>query len=421
MEVYKFGGASINSLERIRNLTEILKISGEKKIIVISALGKTTNELEAVVNAFCYKTNEEALRLFEVIKNNHLNILKALVTKNLNSAKEQLGNFFTEVEWLLHDKPVREYSYYYDQIVCIGEFLSSSIVSAFFTEEGIDNTWLDVRDIIRTDDNFQSAKIDWAFTTNMVESVMLPAFENNKLVITQGFIGCTDENESTTLGREGSDFTAAVFANIIDASSLTIWKDVQGIMNADPKEFGDAEFIPALSYNEVIEMAFYGAQVIHPDTIKPVENKNIPLYVKCFLHPNSPGTVITKDQVHHLPPIKVIKHKQVLLQLSTTDFSFVGEKPIARLYELFGDLNIRPNLLHTTAICILCCLDDIPEKIESIALSASELFEVQIERDLELLTIRHYTKEIIEELILSKTILMEQKTPQTMQVLMRSS
>lgn len=420
MEVYKFGGASINTIDRIRNLAEILKYGGDKKLIVVSALGKTTNALEHVVEAFCAERKEDALTLFSTIKQNHLDVLKELVVTGLSEATEQLGNFFTEAEWLLYDKPVRDYSYYYDQIVCIGEFLSSIIVSAYLQEAGFRNIWLDVRDVIRTDDAFQSAKIDWSFTSYKVDTLIRPAFLESELVITQGFIGCTDENESTTLGREGSDYSAAVFANLLDATSLTIWKDVQGIMNADPKEFEDAVFIPALSYDEVIEMAFYGAQVIHPDTIKPVENKNIPLHVKCFLNPAAQGTIITKNHVHQLPPIKVIKHKQVLLKLSSMDFSFVGEKPVARLYELFAELKIRPNLLHTTAISILCCLDDIPEKIEKIAIAASDLFEVQIEKGLELLTIRHYTKEILSNLEISDMILMEQKTPETMQVLMRS-
>ena len=199
-----------------------------------------------------------------------------------NETEQQLGNFFTEVEWLLHDKPVRDYDYYYDQVVCAGELLSTAIISAYLNEEGISNQWVDVRDIIRTDDNFRDANIDWKFTTEKVNSEILPLFKDSKIIITQGFIGSTDENESTTLGREGSDYSAAVFANMLNAESQTIWKDVEGVMNADPKKFPDAQLISELNYDEVIEMAYYGAQVIHPKTIKPLQNKGIPLYREMF-------------------------------------------------------------------------------------------------------------------------------------------
>jgi len=238
-------------------------------------------------------------------------------------------------------------------------------------------------------------------------------------VLTQGFIGSTDENESTTLGREGSDYSAAIFANMLNADSLTIWKDVEGVLSADPREFDDAKFIAALSYDEVIEMAYYGAQVIHPKTIKPLQNKNISLHVKCFLQPDLPGTVISKEHVRNLPPIIVLKSNQVLLQLSSKDFSFVGETLVSRLYEIFAETRIRPNLTQNGAISILCCLDDIPDKIEKLALSASSIFEVQIEKNLTLLTIRHYSKEIITKLTTGKTIVLEQKTAETVQVLMR--
>ena len=419
MKVYKFGGASVNSIERIQNLAAILRSENEKILVVISAMGKTTNALEKVAEAFFNGQNEEALHLFEQIKKDHLNTLKKLVVIGWKKATEQLSSFFTEVEWLLHDNAVRDYSYYYDQIVCIGELLSTSLLSSFLTEEKITNRWLDVRDIFRTDDTFQDAMIDWKFTQQRVNDLVLPAFENTNLVITQGFIGATDENESTTLGREGSDYTAAVFANILNAESLTIWKDVAGVMSADPKEFEDATFIPALSYDEVIEMAYYGAQVIHPKTIKPVENKNIPLHVKCFLHPESPGTRITRMHVRDLPPIKVWKQKQVLLKLSSTDFSFVGEKPVSHLYKIFAELKIRPNLVQSTAISILCCMDDVPEKIEKLALAASALFDVQLEKGLSLLTIRHYTPGLVKELTKDRTIVLEQRTPDTVQVLMK--
>jgi aspartate kinase len=420
MKVFKFGGASINSTERIKNTGSIIgSFKGEKILIIISAMGKTTNALEKVVDAFFAGKKDNALQLFEQVKELHVNTLKNLVTVNRAQAENQFRDFFTEVEWLLHDKPVREYDYYYDQIVCCGELLSTSLVSIYLNEKGIKNKWVDVRDIIRTDDNFRDAFINWDITQQKVKTAIEPLFTDFDLVITQGFIGATDENESTTLGREGSDFSAAIFANILDAESQTIWKDVEAVMSADPKEFPDAKNIYALSYREVVEMAYYGAQVIHPKTIKPLENKNIPLHVRCFLNPDLPGTVISSKPVHNLPPVIVLKKDQVLMKLSSKDFSFVEEKPMSQLHEMFAAIKIRPNLSQNGAISLLCCLDDKPEKIEKLALAASEIFDVQVEKDLTLLTIRHYTTEKVLELTKGKTIVLEQKTTETIQVLMR--
>lgn len=420
MKVFKFGGASINTAERIQNAGRILaSYKGEKILVIISAMGKTTNALEKVVDAFYEGRKDDALQLFEQVKQSHLTLLKYLVTIQWKAAEDQLRDFFTEVEWLLHDKPVREYDYYYDQVVCCGELLSTSLVSSYFNEAGIRNQWLDVRDIVRTDDNFRDAAIDWEYTRQRVEAQVMPLFAEHDIIITQGFIGATDENESTTLGREGSDFSAAIFANLLDAESQTIWKDVEAVMSADPKEFPDAQPIAALSYREVVEMAYYGAQVIHPKTIKPLQNKNIPLHVRCFLKPELPGTVISQQPVHNLPPIIVLKKSQVLMELSSKDFSFVEDKPIAQLHEIYDQVKIRPNLSQNGAVSLLCCLDDKPDKIEKLALAASAIFDVQLEKNLTLLTIRHYSREKYEELTKGKTLLLMQRTPETVQVLMR--
>jgi len=415
MNVFKFGGASINSIERIENVGKIIKSFGSEKIlIIISAMGKTTNALEKVVDAFFAGNQKEALDLFEAIKNEHNYVLQQLIKKESTSLKD----FYTEIEWLLHDKPVRAYDYYYDQIVCCGELLSTALVSAYFNEIEITNNWVDVRDILRTDNNFRDAIVDWDFTKTKITETIVPLFEKTNLVLTQGFIGATDENESTTLGREGSDYSAAIFANMLNAKSLTIWKDVEGVMNADPKEFADAQIIKYLSYNEVIEMAYYGAQVIHPKTIKPLQNKQIPLYVKCFLNKDLPGTTIDNKVAHNLPPIIVVKQQQVLLQLSSKDFSFVGEAYVSKLYELFAALKIKPNLTQNGAISILCCLDDKPDKIEKLALSAAEYFDVLVEKNLTLLTIRYYSKEKFDELTKDKKILLTQQTTETIQALL---
>ncbi len=420
MKVYKFGGASINSIDRIKNTANIIAANkSDKLLIVISAMGKTTNALEKVVEAFWENRQDDALRLFEQIKESHLNSLKFLISVHWQAAENKLKDFFTEIEWMLHDKPVRTFDYYYDQVVCCGELLSSSLVSLYLEEQHVRVKWMDVRDIIRTDDNFRDAAIDWEYTEGKVLQEVKPLFDEYDVVITQGFIGSTDENESTTLGREGSDYSAAIFANLLPAESVTIWKDVDAVMNADPKAYKDVTIIPALSFSEVIEMAYYGAQVIHPKTIKPLQNKNIPLYVKSFIDPSLPGTTISKSNPKNLPPIIVQKMNQVLIRFKSKDFSFVEDKPVQQLHDLFNLLKIKPNLSQHTAISLLSCFDDHAEKIEKLAADASVIFDVEVEKNLTLLTIRHYNEKTIGELTAGKYIVLEQKTEETIQVLMR--
>jgi aspartate kinase len=420
MKVFKFGGASVNSIERIQNLADILKeFPNEQIMIIVSAIGKTTNALEKVAHSFFAGRKEEAIAAFQEIKNAHLDITKQLLRGNLANAEAYLADIFTEVEWMLHDKPVRDFDYYYDQVVCSGELLSTRILSFYLSERGISNRWVDVRDIFRTDDNFRDANINWDFTEDQVTTQIRPLFQKVNLVITQGFIGSTDENESTTHGREGSDYSAAIFANMLNAESLTIWKDVEGVMNADPKSIPEAVLISELNYDEVIEMAYYGAQVIHPKTIKPLQNKSIPLQVKCFLDVSLPGTIIHNRKLKGLPPIIVWKHQQALLHLHSKDFSFVGEKPVSQLYLMLAELKMKPNLLQSGAVTLQLCLDDNPEKLEKLAHKAGALFDIQIEKGLSLLTIRHYTERVIEEQAAQKTRVLWQQTPETVQILLQ--
>jgi aspartate kinase len=422
MKVFKFGGASVNSVDRIRNLADILRrYSGEKIMVIISAMGKTTNALEKVVDAFFAGEKEKALLLFENVKREHRDIAEQLLPGHASACLQQLQDFFTEVEWLLHDQPARDYDYYYDQVVCTGELLSTAIISSWLNTVAVPNKWLDVRDIIRTDDDFRDASIDWEFTLHRVRLVIRPLFADYDFIITQGFIGATDENESTTLGREGSDYSGAVFANLLDAKHLAIWKDVESVMNADPKQFTDAVSISELNYTEIIEMAYYGAQVIHPKTIKPLQNKSIPLYVKCFLQPDLPGTLIHDRPALALPPIIVWKDKQVMLALNTKDFSFVGEHHVSLLYQLFEKLHVRPNLTQNGAINFLAILDDRPERIEKLALEAAQHFDVSVIRGLSLLTIRHYTPAITEKYIGGRKTVLRQQTPETLQVLLQEN
>ena len=409
----------MDSVSRIRKLPAILKnYTSENLLIVISAMGKTTNALEKVAEAFFAGDPAVALDRFNLIKEQHLQIAESLEITDSDGLRQRMADFFTEVEWLLHDKPVRSFDYYYDQIVCIGELLSTSIISNYLRVSGIANLWVDVRDIFATDDQFRAASIDWDKTNIRVSMNILPLFSESNIILTQGFVGSTDANESTTLGREGSDYSAAIFANMLDAGSLTIWKDVEGVMNADPKAFRDAIFIKQLGYDEVIEMAFYGAQVIHPKTIKPLQNKSIPLHVKCFLDPDLPGTLIHSRHISDLPPIIVLKQNQALIHLRSKDYSFVGEEGAARLYTLLSGLHIQANLLQSGAVILQVCTDNIPEKIEKLALEASLHFDVEVEKGLTLLTVRHYQKEILEKLVAGRKIVLQQWSPETVQTLM---
>ena len=422
MQVYKFGGASTNSVERFGLSAAIIeKAAPEKLVLVISAMGKMTNALEAVTDQFFEGNTKEALELFDKIKKSHLTTLKYLITLNWQAAENKLKDFFTEVEWLLHDKPVRNYAYYYDQIVCCGELLSSTLMYYYLLERKVNATWIDVRDLIRTDNNFREAAVDWDFTRKKIQEIVLPALQKYDVVITQGFIAATDENESTTLGRGSSDYSAAIFANTLDAQEVIIWQEAAAVMNADLKQFDDAQNLPHLNYAEVIEMAYYGAPEIHPKTIKALQNKNILLKVKSFLNPELSGTEINNASVKNLPAFKVIKNNQVLIYFITKDFSFVEGTQVARLYEIFRTLKIKANLTQNTAISFICCVDDQPEKIDSLAAAASEFFEVTLERNLELITIRHYNEAVIETLTKNKVKLLQQITEQTYQALIRKA
>ena len=421
MKVFKFGGASINTIERIKNAGDIIEsFKGEKLLIIISAMGKTTNALEKIASAYFEGNKDVALQLLEQVKTAHLDVIKYLLTLHWKKAEDQLKDFFTEIEWLLHDKPVRNYDYYYDQIVCCGELFSTAILSHYLEERQQAVKWIDVRDIFRTDDNFRDANVDLNFTQSRINENIAPLFHDHDVVITQGFIGSTDENESTTLGREGSDYSAAIFANMLDAKSLSIWKDVEAVMNADPGRFDDAVKIPLLSFTEVIEMAYYGAQVIHPKTIKPLQNKNIPLFVKSFLDPFLPGTVINAVPVKDLPPVIVLRDQQTIIHFHSRDFSFIEGKPVEELHTIFKEVKLQPNLSQNTAISLLCCFDGHDEKTERIAEKASLLFDVEIEKGLSLLTIRHYTPDSITTLTGGKNIILEQRTPTTLQAIFRN-
>lgn len=421
MKVFKFGGASLETIERIQQVGKIIQAyPDDKLLIVISAMGKTTNELENVAKNFFMRKREIAAQLLYNIEQHHLQVAESLLGTKDHPVFLQLQQFFTEAEWTLGEKPLRNYDYYYDQLVGLGELLSTAIVSAYFNQAGITNVWLDVRDVFRTDDNFRDANIDWEVTQRQVNEKVLPLFNAVNIVIAQGFIGSTDQNESVTLGREGSDYSAAVFANLLNAESQTIWKDVEGLKNADPKLFPNTVNIPEIGFNEVIEMAYYGAQVIHPKTIKPLQNKQIPLYVKCFLDRNLPGTVIKGDaDGRKLPPLIILKKNQVLITITSRAYDFITEDKISDIYEIFHDKKVKINLTQNAAISFSCCIDNNPEKIELLIKALHAGFKISYNEGLELLTVRHFKNGLLEELTKGRKILLEQRSDSTVQLIMK--
>jgi aspartate kinase len=418
MQVFKFGGASINSLERIENVCRI--VASEKNqplLLVISAMGKTTNALEKVAEAFFEGRQTDALQLFEQVKKQHLNLAKYLLVKEHHPFTAAFNDICTEAEWLLYDKPVRLFDYYYDQIVCLGELFSTLLLTHSFREKGISTAWLDIRDVLKTDNNFRDAGIQWEETKKLTHEVIIPLIEEKRMVITQGFIGSTDENESTTLGREGSDYSAAIFANLLGAEKVIIWKDVDAVLNADPRLFTEAVPLPELTYDEVVEMAYYGAQVIHPKTMKPLYNAGIPLHVKSFLDPTLPGTIISGKKAVKLPPILIRKNNQVLMSFHTKDFSFVGEEPIRQWYTLLESLHMRPNLIQNGAVQLMAVYDDHAEKIGQLAAEAENIFNVAVQKDLTLFTIRHFDEASVNNYFSGITPILVQQKLDTIQYL----
>lgn len=420
MQVYKFGGASIATTERMQALWPIIGTAEQPVILVVSALGKTTNALESIVDAACKGDKTAAKDQAKALEKQHLDYARNILDEGRYAdAEKALNVFFAEMDWAIEDAGKHKYDYTYDQVVCIGELLSTRIFAFYLQQKGMNIEWMDVRDIIRTDDTYRDARVDNDYSQQQADEKMLPVLQSGRSIITQGFIGSTSDNASTTLGREGSDYTAALLAAWTKSSGVTIWKDVEGLKNADPKKFPNTVRIDAISYEEVIEMAYYGAQVIHPKTIKPLQNNNIPLYVKCFLDKELKGTVI-KNEVSSLfyPPLIVQKGNQVLLKLQAKDFSFITESKLRDLYDIFHQLNIQVNLMQNAAISFVACIDNQRGKLKHLVQLLSKDYNVSDNEDVSLLTIRHYSPEILNDLTKGRHILLEQKTRHTVQLVL---
>jgi len=421
MQVYKFGGASIATPERMKALLPIIQYGGSPLVVVVSAYGKTTNALEAIVHAANEGKKEDALKKLQELEKAHNDYAAAVLTvKGYEDIKPKLNEFYTEIHWAIDDAGIQSKDYVYDQVVCIGEVLSTSIFSAFLNEQGFTNQWIDARDIIRTDDNYRDPIVDFEFSKAQVQKNIVPALEKNSIVVTQGFIGSTADNNSTTLGREGSDYSAALLAAMLPAKSVSIWKDVEGLLNADPKLFPNTVKIDEITYHEVIEMAYYGAQVIHPKTIKPLQNADIPLYVKCFLNKDLKGTaVLSATDTFVYPPIIVLKKDQILLQVTSLDFSFITEDNLSKLYNIFHDHHVKINLIQNAAISLVVCIDNREDKIGPLVEQLEQDYKVLKNEDVQLLTVRHYTPSILEDLTKGRVILLEQKTRSTVQAVVK--
>jgi aspartate kinase len=419
-QVFKFGGSSLKTADLVVNCGEIIKNQSKGKVIVVvSAMGKTTDAMEKVVRAHFDQTGE-AQDLLNQVKSQHVELVGQLFPEGtIQEVLTSINDAFVEVDWVLEEPPSENYDFLYDQIVGTGEIVSSIIVQAYLQHIGLNVHGVDARDIIQTDDIFREGWVQWEATTDRFQQNLVPKLEQYNFFVTQGFIGTTSENFTTTLGREGSDYTAAIFSFLLDAEAMTIWKDVDGVYTGDPRYFDNVVQLNRLSYKEAIEMTYYGAKVIHPKTIKPLQNKSIPLYVKSFLDPNAPGTIISDEYIEDYPPIVSVEHNQALLQISTRDFSFVAEHHINKLFNYISEVRLHVNMMQNSAISFGVCVTDMDDKVEKFIQLIEAEFKVTLERNLSLISIRHYRKDVMENLKMGKMVLLEERSKNTFQMVVK--
>jgi len=418
MLVFKFGGASVKDAGGIINLASVVKkYTGDQLLIVVSAMGKTTNALESLTRAYVDQSDNMHL-IYEGIKQYHFDILHELFDPK-HPVFDEIANTFVEIDWMIEDEPQDEYDFIYDQIVSIGELVSTRIISAYLNKEGLKNQWLDVRGYIHTDNTYREGVVQWDKTRESINRD-IPALLDKGIVVTQGFLGGTSENFTTTLGREGSDYTASIFAACLNAQSVTTWKDVPGILNADPKFFKNTVKFDELSYSEAIEMTYYGASVIHPKTIKPLQNAHIPLLVKPFTDPSASGTIIKEDGVNtFIKPVIILKQNQVLLSISSKDYSFITEDHLSDIFGLFAQNQVKVNVMQTSALSFSVCFDFYEERFEKLLNNLQQDFKVKYNTGLTLITIRHHAENALKELTEGKTVLLEQVSRNTAQVVVK--
>jgi len=414
MKVFKFGGASVKDTAGVKNVLKVLqKHNNPDKLIVISAMGKTTNALEVIIQKYLAEQSPEAeiehLRLF------HVEIMNGLFEHKKAAVFEKINQFFTILRNFLEHNKSKQYDFVYDQIIGFGELISTTIVSEFLSRNGIRNTWIDVRDVIKTDSTYRDAKVDWETTQKKIIAVINPG----TISITQGFIGSDTNNFTTSLGREGSDYTAGIFAYCLNAESVTIWKDVPGVLNADPREFKTTTLLQQISYEEAIELAFYGASVIHPKTLQPLQRKEIPLFVKSFFHPENEGTKVCRGNgcaVIPQLPCFIVKKNQALISLSSRDFSFMVEENISEVFQLFHQYQMKVDLIQNSAISFSVCVDNKFNQLEKLIQHLKAKFRVEYQTGVSLYTIRHFNESAINSVEKGKKVLLKQLTHNTVQM-----
>ena len=413
-KMFKFGGSSLKDAAAIRNVGAILqRFRDENLVIVVSALGKTTNALEEVIYAHA-RQDGKAKTLLSDLKSLHYNLATELMPDN-QEVLVLLNDTFVEADWVLEEPPHPNFDYMYDQIICVGELASSRIVHAYLNSIGLLTEWLDAREIIITDDIHREGWVNWEETGRRMEEKVKPLMVQSGFLLTQGFIGSTLENATTTLGREGSDYTTAIFSYCLNGESMTIWKDVPGVLTGDPRLFDNVTKLDRLSYKEAIEMTYYGAKVIHPKTIKPLQNKSIPLYVKSFIDPDGDGTLISSDVEDHYPPIVTIEQQQTLLSIATRDFSFVAEHHLSLLFQKIADQRLQVNMMQNSAISFSICVNQSPDKVNAFIAGIEHEFKVTREDGLELITIRHPQDGVLESMRRGKIVLFEERIRNTVQ------
>lgn len=421
MLVFKFGGASVKNAAAVKNVASILSLySKQKKLVVISAMGKTTNLLEEITDALKQKNGQRFDFLLDQCYDFHLGILEELFTEKHYKIYTELDDVFERLREKKKGFFSDNYNFEYDQIVSLGEVISTLIVEAFLRENGEKSVWVDARQLIRTNHLYRDAAVDWTKTEDLITNKIKSLTANSDTIITQGFIGHTSEGFTTTLGREGSDYTAGIFAYCLNAESVTIWKDVPGMLNADPKWFDNTIKLDKISFKEAIELAYYGASVIHPKTIKPLQNKKIPLYVKSFIDPKAEGTVIQESgDFDHLVPSFIFKMNQVLFSINPKDFSFLVEENLSRIFDQLSKVGAKINMMQNSALSFSFVLDQEKIDVQQIYDLFKNEFEVRFNENLELVTIRHYDQATIDRVMVDKEAIVEQKTRQTVRILMK--
>ncbi|MEL6917182.1 MAG: aspartate kinase [Bacteroidota bacterium] len=416
MRVFKFGGASVKDADSVKNLVEVLHAVGhENTLLVVSAMGKTTNAMEKVVDSY-FKDKTLLSGAIQEVISYHYAILNDLFSDDKHPIYTQVKLLFDEVQGFLAWNKSPKYNFVYDQVVGYGELVSTTILSTYLNEIGMKNNWLDVRNFIKTDNNYRDAQVNWEKTQQIVSTDI----DKGILNITQGFLGSDDNNFTTTLGREGSDYTAAILAYCLNADSVTIWKDVPGVLNADPRYFEETRLLNKISYREAIELAFYGASVIHPKTLQPLQGKEIPLHVKSFIEPKNKGTTVGKGiGLEPEVPCFIVKKNQVLMKLSSLDFSFIVEDSISEIFKLFHDHKMKVDLIQNSAISFSVCLDNRFGRLPELLKQLHRRFKVVHHEHVSLYTIRHFNTKAIASLQNGKEILLEQRGKETVQLVVK--